>query len=131
MILSVVMARRIVTTSLNYVGTPYSWEEFNCVHFIRKVYGDVGIVFPRLVKEMDPPVDFHLSEKEFEGMPLGQSVFFKRKESQLARSWTHIAIIISPTELVHCARRLERVVVTPREEFLETYALSPTAKPLF
>ncbi len=126
--LSVVMARRIVTTALGYVGTPYSWEEFNCVHFIRKVYQDVGIVFPRLVKEMDPPADFHLSEEEFEEMPLGRSVFFKRKTSNLPRSWTHIAIIVSPNELVHCARRLGFVVVTPKLEFLETYALTP--KPL-
>src|SRR3989344_8218088 len=128
MVLSVIMARRIVATALGYVGTPYDWEQFNCVHFIRKVYSDVGIVFPRLVKDMAPPAEFHLSEQEFEEMPLGHSVFLKRRESQLPRSWTHIAIIVSLNELVHYARRMERVVVTSRAEFLETYSLTP--KPL-
>jgi hypothetical protein len=57
-------------------------------------------------------------------MPIGHSVFFKRRASLSSRIWTHVAIIISPESLIHCSRNLGRaVVITPKIEFMEVYSL--------
>ena len=125
MVLSEVLARQIVNSACRYVHTRYDWNNFNCVHFVREVYANVGISLPKLKKELLPPDKFHLSAEEFDAMPIGHSVFFKRILNPLPRSWTHIAIIISSTEFIHCSRRLGMVAITPRVEFLETYAFVP------
>lgn len=116
----------IVTISYNYLGKPFDWDTFNCVHFVRRVYHEVGICFPLLSREDLPPSNFHLSADEFALMPIGHSVFFKRRASKLARFWTHVAIIVSPDTLIHCTRHLGLgVIVSSKSEFMEIYDLAP------
>ena len=125
MILDKKLADKIVMNSLVHVNKPFDFLNFNCVHFVRVVYESVGIRFPILRKEVVPPRNFHLSESEFYCMPIGHSLFFYRKESSLVRPWTHVAIIISPTEMIHCTRNLgDGVTVTSRDEMLEKYYLA-------
>lgn len=125
MFLDKTLADQIVMNSMTHIGRHFDLSNFNCVHFVREVYGSVGIEFPILRRDIIPPREFHLSEYEFCAMPVGQSVFFKRRESSLVRPWTHVAIIISSTDLIHCTRNLgDGVVITSRDIFLEKYCLA-------
>jgi cell wall-associated NlpC family hydrolase len=128
MILTETLSQRIVATAHQYLGRPYDWKTFDCIHFILSVYKECGIEVPRFGGAGYPPENFHLSAETFEIMPLGHSVFFKRKANLKDRIWTHAAIIVSPHELVHCSRHFgECVTITPKPEFLEIYALAPKA----
>ena len=125
MVLTETLSQNIVIASYKYAGMQFDWKTFNCVHFVRKVYAEFGIILPLLSHDTLPPREFHLSLDEFMRMPLGHSVFFKRKASMVHRSWTHVAIIIAPHALIHNTRHLGTgVVITPVTEFLETYVLS-------
>ena len=127
MIIPKTLANDIITTSYNYLGREFCWSTFNCVHFVIEVYSKVGIDFPLLIRNEIPPLDFHLDVEEFEKMPIGHSVFFKRKMSWVRyRSWTHVAIIVEKDKLIHCTRNLGTgVVITTKSEFLEAYDLAP------
>ena len=108
MVLSSDIASRIVVVAYQYLGRAYDFKTFDCVHFIVSVYRDVGIVIPRFGSAGFPPRDLHLSADEFEKMPLGHTVFFKRKANTSGRIWTHAAIIVSSCELIHCSRHFEK-----------------------
>src|ERR1035437_2304024 len=124
MVLSTSMSNRIVSVALKYVGRSFDYEKFNCVHFVRVVYSNAGIELPLIRRDDYPPTDFHLSADKFDSMPIGHSVFLKRKTSLSTRPWTHIAIIISSYELIHCSRHCGKgVVITSKIVFMETYAL--------
>jgi cell wall-associated NlpC family hydrolase len=126
MVISTSMSGHIVTAACSYLAQPYSRGRLDCVHFVITVYHDVGIEIPRFGGVGYPPDDFHLSAHEFYLMPIGHSVFFKRKASLSNRIWTHMAIIVSSDELIHCSRHFgDRVVITQKAEFVETYALAP------
>ncbi len=125
MILSAELSERIVVVAHSYIGREYDWHLFDCVHFVIAVYRQVGIEIPRFGSKGYPPSDFHLTAEEFYQMPLGQTVFFKRRASTSDRIWTHVAIIASPTELIHCSRHNGNGVrVTTKAEFLEIYVLA-------
>jgi|GEM_PF-1966257 len=126
MYLSKNQSDQIIDVAYSYLGKPFDFEKFNCVHFVREVYFKVGINLPLLVRKYLPPADFHLSSVEFALMPVGHTVFFKRKESKLDRSWTHVGIIVGPDKLIHCTRNLgDGVVVTEKSQLMEVYSLSP------
>ncbi len=127
MVLSNKISDLIVNISHEYLGRKFNLNSFNCVHFVREVYAKVGIILPLLNRYGIPPREFHLLEEEFAHMPIGHSVFFKRRTGHSTRSWTHMAIVFSEDTLVHCTRNLgEGVVLTPKSVFMETYILSPT-----
>jgi cell wall-associated NlpC family hydrolase len=120
--LSPEVSNTITKIAHQYIGRPYDYKTFDCIHFIVNVYRDAGIIIPRFGGSGFPPEDLNLSTDEFEKMPLGQTVFFKRKESMSSRVWTHAAIIVSPHELIHCTRHFGgRVAVTPKHEFVRIY----------
>ena len=121
------LSDNIVGYANNYLGTRFCFTTFNCVHFVRQVYCEAGIIFPLLNREA-PPRDFHLTVKEFAEMPIGHSVFFKcKKSTNNKRIWTHVAIIVGKNELIHCTRNSDNgVVITPRPNFLERYRLVPS-----
>ena len=124
--LSPELARNIIEIASSYISRPFDYEQFNCVHFVREVYSKVDIELPLLVRGEYPPQEFHLSINEFEMMPIGHCVFFKRRTSVTERVWTHVAMVYSSSELIHCARRFGgKVVVTPKAEFLDVYILTP------
>lgn len=126
MILSKDQSSCIVEIAYSYLGYPFDWKTFNCMHFVRKVYREVGIELPLIYKKIPLPFEFQLSESEFCLMPIGHIVFFKRRGSEADRLWTHVAIIANLTELIHCTRHLGNgVVVTSRDRFLNVYDLAP------
>jgi len=126
MILSNNLSNHIVDVSYRYLGKVFNYKEYNCVHFVREVYLNAGIIFPLLSVRDFPPVDFHLSDHEFSNMPIGHTVFFKRKESKSERFWTHVAIIISSDSMIHCTRHLgSGVIITPKSRFMEVYDITP------
>ena len=126
MILPTDIPDRIVAAAYSYLGKPYDFKTFDCVHFVISVYRDAGIAIPVFGAKGFPPIDFHLSAAEFAKMPLGHIVFFKRKLNTTGRVWTHAAIIVSPCELIHCSKHFGGVVtVTEKSEFVEIYALAP------
>ena len=123
--LSKTLSELIVSRAQEYSGRPFDWDTFNCVHFVRSVYADVGITFPILKRYELPPEEFHLSSEKFAEMPLGHSVFFKRKDKMTKRYWSHVALVVAPDALMHCTRHLgSGVVLTPKSIFLEVYELS-------
>jgi cell wall-associated NlpC family hydrolase len=124
--LSKEISDHVIRIALNYVGRDFDFAAFNCVHFVREVYAQAGIVLPPLVRYDFPPREFHLSEEEFLLMPVGRCVFFKRKNSRLDRQWTHVAIIVSEDALIHCTRNIgEGVTLTSKSDFLDVYSLTP------
>ncbi len=126
MLFSTDISQRIATVAYQYLGRPYDFKTFDCVHFVIDVYRDVGITIPVFGGKGFPPRDFHLSVDEFTRMPLGRIAFFKRKLNTNGRIWTHAAIIVSPYELIHCSKHFGGVVtVTEKTEFMEIYALAP------
>ncbi|MDD5165257.1 MAG: hypothetical protein PHG25_01840 [Candidatus Pacebacteria bacterium] len=125
MILSPSLSNSIVTIAHNYLGKPFDWHTFHCVHFVIEVYREAGIEMPAFTDAGYPPTDFHLSPEEFNLMPVGHSVFFKRRANTSNLIWTHMAIIASPNELIHCSRFFGcKVTVTSKIDFLEIYALA-------
>jgi hypothetical protein len=126
MILSISMSDRIITNAYHCIEESFDYEKFNCVHFVREVYFSVGIELPLLDRTGFPPEDFHLSKEEFALMPKGHSVFFRRKASISDRIWTHIALIASSDEIIHCSRSFgKKVSVTSVAEFMKIYDLAP------
>lgn len=126
MVLSKTVSDLIVASAYQYLDHPYDLRTFDCVRFVVSVYRNVSIEIPRFGSAGFPPSDFHLSAEEFAEKPRGHTVFFKRKANTSARLWTHMVIIVSPEELIHCSSRFgEKVVVTPWSDFLELYSLSP------
>ena len=123
MVLTKKLSDEIVRVSYTYLGKEFCWTTFNWVHFVREVYGQVGILVPLLNKQYPPPKYFHLTDSEFEKMPIGHSVFFRRRLSQVTnRTWTHVGIIIGRDEIIHCTRNLGNgVVITTRHDMLEVY----------
>jgi cell wall-associated NlpC family hydrolase len=126
MIITESVSDLIVTVAFRYLDCPFDYEKFNCVHYVREVYSLAGIKLPLLDRAGFPPNDFHLSEEEFALMPRGHSVFFRRKASIAHRVWTHVAIIVSKDELIHCSRSFgKKVATTSKAEFMEIYNLAP------
>lgn len=125
MIIDQEMSNRIVAEATKFVGKPYDWRTFDCIHFIIAVYRSVGIEIPRFGSSGFPPRQFHLTKEEFEQMPIGHSVFFKRKAKVTDRVWSHAAIIFSQNELIHCSRHFgPGVTVTAKSDFLQLYDLA-------
>jgi cell wall-associated NlpC family hydrolase len=133
MVVSPSLSKIIVNIAVSHVGRPYEHQVFDCVSFFLEVYSAAGIKLPSSVVlngHINPPDEFNLSSDEFVKMPLGHSVFFKRKISTSDRIWTHIAIIMSHDELIHCSGYFgRRVVVTPKDQFMEIYSLVPRTDP--
>ncbi len=130
MILTARLAEAVVTTSKRHLGREFVYEKFNCVHFIRSVYEEVGIALPLLDRFGYPPSSFHLSDTELVTMPLGHSLFLKRRLSQVRRFWTHVALIVSAGEVIHCSRHFGKMVtITPIDKLWEIYALAPKPPP--
>lgn len=126
MVLSLEMSTNIIHAARRYIGKSYNFKTFDCIHFILNVYRGVGIQVDRFGGQGYPPENLHLNDIDFDKMPLGHSVFFKRKASMKDRLWTHAAIIISPHELIHCSRHFgNQVIITPKIDFMETYTLAP------
>jgi hypothetical protein len=125
MVLSKTMSAQIIRSASQHIGRPFVYETFNCVHFVREVYLLVGIHFPLLPPMDFPPSEFHLTAAELESKPLGHSFFLKRKEGRRLRIWSHVAIIYSPNEVIHCTRHSgEGVTVTPMSQLFVLYDLA-------
>jgi cell wall-associated NlpC family hydrolase len=125
-VLSKKLSDRIVTVSQSYLGRPFDWDTFNCVHYVRSVYHNVGITLPELVRLMLPPSEFNLSPDELVSMPLGHSVFLKRKAKVTRRPWSHVVIIVGPDKFIHCTRHMgDGVIISSKDELLEIYDLVP------
>lgn len=119
---------RIVAAAKSYTHHPFDLETFNCVHFVRAVYDSVGITLPLIPSRGYPLADFHLSTEELNSMPIGHSVFLKRRSEVTARHWTHMALIYAPREFIHCSRYLGHGVnIVSFEQMFSVYSL--TTKP--
>jgi len=126
MVLSETASDLVIRAAHQHLGRSYVWQTYDCVNFVVDVYRQANIEMPVIDKTGSPPVGFHLSADEFGSMPLGHSIFLKRKASLSDRIWTHVAIIVSQHEVIHCSRHFGRkVVVTPVKEFLRVYTLAP------
>jgi hypothetical protein len=125
MVLDMTLSVRVFMAALHYKGREFDWDTFNCVHFVRQVYKDVGIELPLLRRELLPPKEFHLNEKQFRDMPVGHSVFFKRRAKETERTWSHLAIILAPCKLIHCTRHMGNgVIISDTSDFLKIYELA-------
>ena len=126
MFLSKTLSESIVSISEQYFERKFEWSSFNCVHFVIEVYDQLNICLPAIERYNFPPKDFHLSEAEFESMPIGHSVFLKRKAKDSPRLWSHVGIIYSSDSIIHCTRHLgDGVVITPKSVLMEAYILAP------
>ncbi len=118
----------IVARAKSYISKPFNYRRFNCVHFVREVYDYVGIILPPLPPYDYPPSDFHLSEEDLAVMPIGHIIFLKRKEEVTSRFWTHVALIYSHTEFIHCSRYIGNSVnIVSIKQMFAVY--QPTQKP--
>ncbi len=126
MIITPDLSRKIIRSALKYIDRSYIRSTFNCAHFVANTYEQIGIVMPKFHAHLYPPADFNLTHDEFENMPVGHSIFLRRKTSVSDRIWTHVAIIYSQTHIIHCSHHFgDKVTVTPRSDFIQIYGLVP------
>ena len=119
-------SKEIIQSAEKYFGQPYVRATFNCAHFVANTYSDVGIIMPKFHARMYPPHEFNLTQEEFERMPVGHSMFMKRKTSVSDRIWTHVAIVYSSNEIIHCSHHFgDKVSITLKSEFIRVYGLVP------
>lgn len=120
------LSSRIIATARTYLNHPYDFINFDCVRFIIQVYKEVGINIPIFGGAGFPPAEFHLSEEEFAQKPIGHSVFFRRRANTTDRIWTHMVLILSSDELIHCSSRFGgKVVITPWADLFKLYSHVP------
>jgi hypothetical protein len=125
-ILSKSVSDLIIARAYQDLGRSYDLRTFDCVRYVVSVYRDVGIEIPQFGSRGLPPADFHLSAEEFAVKPIGHTVFLRRKANTSDRLWTHMVIIVSPDELIHCSSRFgNKVVVTRWDDLFELYSLAP------
>lgn len=98
--------------------------DFTCVDFVREVYLKADIKLPLINPDKIPALFPNLSQSEIDGDALGKILFLKKKTTDKARVWTHVGIIFSENELVHCSKMFgNQVCTTPIQEVLEHYEI--------
>ena len=102
-------------------------EGFTCVDFVRGVYASIGLAVPfPLVGWMSPPAELNIVQDQLNCLPLGELIFFSRKNDPRKRKWTHVGIALTEREIIHCSQFLgEKVVITDLENMLVDYDFAP------
>jgi len=113
-----------------YVDYPYK-KNFQCVDFVRRVYGCTGIKVPILKADTPPPREFNITKEQLKEPPPGHILFLKdRSDPRKNRKWTHVVIIMPGHRCIHCSLFLGRqVAISSLYEMFKRYdfAASNTA----
>jgi cell wall-associated NlpC family hydrolase len=98
-------------------------EGFKCIDFVRNVYASIGIIVPfPLIGWMSPLIGLNITLDQLSDPPEGELIFFRRKNDQRKRKWTHVGITLPEKRVVHCSQFLgEKVVVSDLTDLLEDY----------
>ncbi len=95
--------------------------DFTCVDFVRQVYKKARIEIP-LIGPNKTPEKFNINESQLQNPPLGRLVFMKKKVTSKSRYWTHVGIIFTRTQLIHCSNMFgKKVCITELEEIWKHY----------
>ena len=100
----------ILSTSLNYLGTPYKWGGiskygFDCSGFVKFVYShSAGLNLPRTSKEMSQVGTNIKNTKEL--MP-GDLVFFNTRRF----NFSHVGIYLGDNKFIHAPRTGKKVKI--------------------
>ncbi len=104
----------VVATALQYLGRAYT-KSFTCIDFLREVYLAHGWSVP-------PPTLNVCIDQLFDNPPVGYALYLRLKTSGHTEGWTHVAIIVSAEECIHCSYFFgKRVVLTPTADLLALY----------
>ncbi len=118
--------KRVVEVALSYLDHPYIPRKFECVDFVRAVYANIGIIMPKFAS-YSPPVAFNVEIQVVSDLPIGHPIFLRDKHDPRKRAWTHIGIIFSKNECIHCSLFWGRkVVISSFEEIFERYEFAPS-----
>ena len=126
MILTPDLRQSIIATARSYIGTPKS-PAFNCVDFVRKVLATNGIVLPLINPYTQPPIEWGIKDLSLCNDAFGEIIFLKRILSQSDRPWTHVALVVSQSECIHCSSYFGRQVSkTSFEDLFTVYRFVPS-----
>lgn len=107
---------KIITTARRYLGSPYQ-DDFTCLDFVRTVYAKHGFTVP--------PIELNLQAKDLENPPIGFVLYLRRRGYSGDRRWTHVTIVVSATECIHCSHYFgDKVVITPLKDVLSFYDIA-------
>ena len=95
---------------------------FSCVDFVRLVYRQIGIDIPLLMPKLPPPSEINIKREDLGFLPLGEIIFLRDRSDGRPRPWTHVGIVYSPFEIIHCSLFFGGcVVITPIQLIWERY----------
>jgi cell wall-associated NlpC family hydrolase len=106
---------QLVEFAMTFLGTPFSYVEFNCWHFVKRVYEKFSIpILPG--SPIEPITDFG-----DRGMG-GRLVLLKRRNSKSGRRYTHVAMYIGDFRVIHNTRYMGgKVVINTMDEVSAVY----------
>ena len=109
--------QRLVEFAKSLLGTPFSYKEFNCWHFVRKVYEKFNIPM-QVGKQIEEIADFS------DPLAIGKLILLKRRNDKSSRRYTHVAIYIGDNRVIHNTFYLgKRVVINTMEEIMIVYQI--------
>ena len=119
--LTTVQCEQVVEIALTYLNQPYR-KGFRCVEFVREVYCQIGIHLP-ILQSWAPPQGFNIFKEQLIDPPAGHVMFLRdRDDPRKERSWTHVVILISKLNCIHCSLFSgEKVVISTLEEIYKRY----------
>lgn len=111
----------VVKIAQGYLGKKRR-NDFKCIDFVRMVYRGIDIVVPQISPSLFPPKEFNIAKEDLDKPPLGGVIFLRDRGDRRLRTWTHVGIIYSPTEIIHCSLYFGGcVVITPIQSVWERY----------
>ena len=112
----IVNGNGIIASARRYLGRPYQ-EDFTCLDFVRAVYAEHGLSVP--------PASLNLDAADLADPPIGFVLYLRRKAYIGTRTWTHMVLIASATECIHCSRFFGgKVVLTPLRHIRAIYEVT-------
>ena len=119
---------KIINKAASYLDRPYK-KGFACLDFLRLVYRAVGIEIPRLWSGEPPPQWININSEEAVNPPIGHIMFLRRRETKTTRYWTHVIIILSERECIHCSYYFGgKVCISLLEKIFALYDFAPSGQ---
>lgn len=131
MILTETEVKKIISIALSYYGRKYG-EGLDCIGFVRKVYGHIGICIPPVFGELPPPKEFNITKDQLYDPLIGHIVFLKdRYDPRKERVWTHVVITLPNHQCIHSSIFSgEKVSISDLREIMEKrYDFAPSKPP--
>ncbi|HEY0220630.1 MAG TPA: NlpC/P60 family protein [Candidatus Paceibacterota bacterium] len=116
--------RTIVREAKSYLGHKYR-PGFKCIDYVRKVYQTAGINIG-ILGPNSPPAELNIEKEKLQSPPTGSLIFLRNKTEKRERAWSHLVIVLSNDECIHCSLFIGEVVTSSFEEIFRKYEFAPS-----